>query len=160
MMRQERRAEAQSLMQMAGQMSQVVPLNMKAFMGRVLESFGISEPESFFAEEQGGAPPGANGNGIGPEAPTAAGRTGADDPAGTAERADQPGARRGARSLAVAGDARGHGDARGTWRRWLRPQEVLRQRASRISAVMNHPGWEELGRRGEARDREGRGSGC
>jgi hypothetical protein len=73
-MRQEKRAEAQSLLQMAGQMSQVVPLNMKAFMGRVLESFGIDEPESYFSEEQGGAPPGANGNGaIGPEAPTANG---------------------------------------------------------------------------------------
>ena len=34
MMRQERRAEAQSLMQMAGQLSQVVPLNMKAFMAK------------------------------------------------------------------------------------------------------------------------------
>jgi hypothetical protein len=76
MMRQERRSEAQALMQMAGQLAQVVPLNMKAFMTRVLESYGVDSPESYFSEGQGGAPPGANGAGppgIGPEAPTAAG---------------------------------------------------------------------------------------
>ena len=39
-------------------------------MGRVLESFGIDNPEAYFAKQQGG-PPGQNGS-IGPETPTAA----------------------------------------------------------------------------------------
>jgi hypothetical protein len=69
MMRQERRAEAQSLMQMAGQLSQAMPLNMKAFMELVLDSYGVQNKESYFSNE---APPGQQG-GIGPEAPTPAG---------------------------------------------------------------------------------------
>jgi hypothetical protein len=75
MMRQERRAEAQTLLQMAGQLAQVVPLNMKAFMTRVLDAYGVDQPEQFFsAEEQQGAAAGANGSappGIGPETPSA-----------------------------------------------------------------------------------------
>jgi len=84
MMRQERRAEAQSLMQMAGQLSQVVPLNMKAFMTRVLDSYGVESPESFFAEGQPQGAPGANGAapGIGPEAPTSEGVQGQMTPQG------------------------------------------------------------------------------
>ena len=48
-----------------------------------------------------------------------------------------------ARPLAVAGDsARGWRHARRA-ASVARTQEVVRQRASRISAVMSHPGWEE-----------------
>jgi hypothetical protein len=74
MMRQERRAEAQSLMQMAGQLSQVMPLNMQAFMELVLDSYGVQNKEAFFAapQEGGGQPP-PGGGGLGPEAPTASG---------------------------------------------------------------------------------------
>jgi hypothetical protein len=68
MMRQERRAEAQSLLQIAGQMAQIVPLNMQAFMERVLDAYGVDDKESYFSPQtppqQGGQP------GIGPEAPT------------------------------------------------------------------------------------------
>jgi hypothetical protein len=73
MMRQERRAEAQSLLQMAGQMSQVLPLNMEKFMGRVLESFGIDDPEAYLAKQGAGGAgaPSQNGS-IGPETPSAA----------------------------------------------------------------------------------------
>jgi hypothetical protein len=76
MMRQERRAEAQALMQMAGQLSAVMPLNMKAFMELVLDSYGVQNKEAFFAAPQEGGPPGQPpppGGGLGPEAPTAAG---------------------------------------------------------------------------------------
>jgi hypothetical protein len=76
MMRQERRAEAQSLMQMAGQLSQVMPLNMKAFMELVLDSYGVQNKEAFFAAPQGAGGAGEQpppGGGLGPEAPTSAG---------------------------------------------------------------------------------------
>jgi hypothetical protein len=72
MMRQERRSEAQALMQMAGQLAQAVPLNMEAFMTRVLESFGVDDPEKYFAKDGGGQPSQNGAGGIGPEPPTAA----------------------------------------------------------------------------------------
>ena len=82
LMRQERRAESQSLMQVAGSLAQVMamsgaPLNMKAFMEHLLDSFNITDKERYFMPPQVGAatlggppgvqpgqtPPGVNGGG-------------------------------------------------------------------------------------------------
>jgi hypothetical protein len=61
MMRQERRAENQALTTMAVQAAPVmqqlgVPLNLRRFWERLLDSYGISDKATFFAEQQAGAP--------------------------------------------------------------------------------------------------------
>ena len=77
LLRQERRAESQSLLQIAAQVQPVfaqsgAPLNLKAFMERTLDAYDISDKERFFMPPQVGAataggppgmppPPGANG---------------------------------------------------------------------------------------------------
>jgi hypothetical protein len=79
--RAERRAEAQALMTMASQVAPVMamtknPLNLRAFMDKVLEAFDIESTDQFYSAMPqtppqlpgGGGPPGAppNGGGIGP----------------------------------------------------------------------------------------------
>jgi hypothetical protein len=70
MMRQERRAENQALVTMATQAAPVMqqlgyPLQLRRFWERLLDSYGIADKATFFAEEQGaadqgmGTPPGA-----------------------------------------------------------------------------------------------------
>lgn len=83
LLRQERRGEAQALLQVAVQAAPVFsatqqPLNLKAFMDNLLDSFGVADPDSFYAAAQQGqlpqqpaqAPPGPEGsNGVtGPQA--------------------------------------------------------------------------------------------
>ena len=78
LLRQERRGEAQALLQVAVQAAPVFsatqqPLNLKAFMDNLLESFGMPDKEAFYAAQQQGqlpqgpaqAPPGPQGsNGV------------------------------------------------------------------------------------------------
>jgi hypothetical protein len=57
LMRQERRAEAQAIIQLAGQLAPLMqmmgnPLNMKEFMIDLLRSFDIEDPERYFTEQQ------------------------------------------------------------------------------------------------------------
>jgi hypothetical protein len=64
LMRQERRAESQSLMQMAAQVQPVMaqsgaPLNLKAYMEKVLDSYNVTDKERYFLPTPSGAPPGA-----------------------------------------------------------------------------------------------------
>jgi hypothetical protein len=97
LMRQERRAEAQSLLQIAAQTAQVfavsgVPLNLKAFMEKTLDAYDIPDKERYFLPSQLGAltagqgqqqqqqqqaPAGQNGQGVtnvlaaaGPQSPS------------------------------------------------------------------------------------------
>jgi hypothetical protein len=60
LLRQERRAESQSLMQIAAQTAQVfavsgAPLNLKAFMEKTLDAYDISDKERYFLPKQMGA---------------------------------------------------------------------------------------------------------
>jgi hypothetical protein len=60
LMRQERRAEAQSLLQIASQVQQVfavsgAPLNLKAFMEKTLDAYDIPDKERYFMPPQVGA---------------------------------------------------------------------------------------------------------
>jgi hypothetical protein len=99
MLRQEKRAESQALLQTAANVSQIVPLNMKAFVEHFLDAYGIQDKEKYFshgpgtagaqgqpAPAQGGAgtapapapepvTPGAPGNPGGMTAPPGAGGT-------------------------------------------------------------------------------------
>ena len=50
MLRQEKRAEAQAKLQTAANVSQIVPLNMKAFVEDFLESYGVQDTEKYFAQ--------------------------------------------------------------------------------------------------------------
>jgi len=65
--RQERQTEAMALMNMAGTFGPMMGLNMKPFMEKVLESYGIQNTEQFFQPPQqaalppGGTPQGAAG---------------------------------------------------------------------------------------------------
>ena len=82
MLRQEKRAESQALLQTAANVSQIVPLNMKAFVEHFLDSYGIQDKERYFAH-----PPGTVGA-AGRRA-AAAGRAGRDvDSAGAVTRTD------------------------------------------------------------------------
>jgi len=90
LLRQERRAESQSLLQVAAQTAQVfavsgTPLNLKAFMEKTLDAFDVADKERYFLPPQAAQaimgqqtpqnqnqppqqlppPPGANGNGGG-----------------------------------------------------------------------------------------------
>lgn len=65
MMRQERRAEAQALVQVAGQLAPIMaavgqPLNMQAFVDKLLDAFDIQDKERFYSLQpqmpMGGAP--------------------------------------------------------------------------------------------------------
>ena len=95
LMRQERRAEAQSLMQMAGQLQPIfaqsgAPLNLKAFMEKTLDSYNVTDKERYFmptpqtapgAPAPGGppgppGPPGVPGQGGPPGMPGATGPAG------------------------------------------------------------------------------------
>jgi hypothetical protein len=56
LLRQERRGEAQSLIQIAGQLAPVFaatgkPLNMQAFMDNVLDAFDIEDKDSFYSDQ-------------------------------------------------------------------------------------------------------------
>jgi hypothetical protein len=60
LMRQERRAEAQSLLQVASQTAQIfavsgAPLNLKAFMERTLDAYDIPDKDRFFLPSPAGA---------------------------------------------------------------------------------------------------------
>jgi hypothetical protein len=55
MHRQEKRAESQALLQTAANVSQFVPLNMKAFVEHFLDSYGIQDKEKYFANAPGTA---------------------------------------------------------------------------------------------------------
>ena len=82
LLRQERRAEAQSLLQIAAQTQMVfaqsgAPLNLKAFMERTLDAYDIPDKERFFMPSQVGAasagmPPAGPGPGQAPAPPGAA----------------------------------------------------------------------------------------
>jgi hypothetical protein len=69
MLRQEKRAESQALLQTAANVSQILPLNMKAFMEHFLDSYGIQDKEKYFSHAPGTAgatpPPGAAPSGPG-----------------------------------------------------------------------------------------------
>jgi hypothetical protein len=57
-LRQEKRGEAQALLQVAGQLAPVfdahqMPLNMKAFMDNLLDAYSIDDKEGFYAEPKG-----------------------------------------------------------------------------------------------------------
>jgi hypothetical protein len=85
MHRQEKRAEAQAMLQTAANVSQMIPLNMKAFMEHFLESYGIQDKEKYFAHAPGtkgaaGAPP--PGAGSAPAPPEASGPPVPGNPAG------------------------------------------------------------------------------
>jgi hypothetical protein len=79
LMRQERRAEAQSLMQIAGQLAPVMaqsgaPLNLKAFMEKTLDAYDVLDKERYFLPPQAGAataggPPPPGGPQAPPQAP-------------------------------------------------------------------------------------------
>lgn len=70
MLRQEKRAEAQALLQTAANVSQLLPLNLKAFMDNMLDAYGIQDKEKYYAHAQGtmgqaaGAPPGSPPGGV------------------------------------------------------------------------------------------------
>ena len=78
LMRQERRAEANALMQMAGSLAPVMaqsgaPLNLKAFMEKALDSYDVMDKERYFMPPQVGAatvggPPGLTAPPGGPPA--------------------------------------------------------------------------------------------
>jgi hypothetical protein len=73
-MRQERRAEAQSLMQIAGQLAPVMaqsgaPLNLKAFMEKTLDAYDVLDKERYFLPPAAGAPAGGPPPPGGPQAP-------------------------------------------------------------------------------------------
>lgn len=55
LLRQERRAEAQALLQTAANVSQILPVNMQAFMEYFLDSYGIQDKEKYFAHAPGTA---------------------------------------------------------------------------------------------------------
>ena len=55
MMRQEKRQEEQAKLQTAAQVSQIVPLNMKAFVEDFLKSYGVQDTEKYFAHAPGTA---------------------------------------------------------------------------------------------------------
>jgi hypothetical protein len=76
-MRQEKRAEEQAKLQTAANVSQIVPLNMKAFVEDFLKSYGVQDTEKYFAHAPGtqgaaaGTPPQAppgGGTGTAPSA--------------------------------------------------------------------------------------------
>jgi hypothetical protein len=77
LMRQERRAESQSLMQMAASVAPIAaqlnaPLNLKAYMENVLDSYGIQDKERYFlpAAPPSLAPPPGSPPGGPPSSPT------------------------------------------------------------------------------------------
>jgi len=53
MLRQEKRQEEQAKLQTAANVSQIVPLNMKAFVEDFLKSYGIQDTEKYFANAPG-----------------------------------------------------------------------------------------------------------
>jgi hypothetical protein len=59
--RQERQTESMALMNLAGQLSQLMPLDLKPFMERVLDSYGITNTAPFFKPPGQGPPPGPPG---------------------------------------------------------------------------------------------------
>jgi hypothetical protein len=68
LLRQEKRQEEQAKLQTAANISQVVPLNMKAFVEDFLGSYGIQDTERYFAHPEGSngaaaAPPGGGAGG-------------------------------------------------------------------------------------------------
>jgi len=74
LMRQERRAEAQSLLQMAGQLQPIfaqsgAPLNLKAFMDKTLDAYNVTDKERYFLPTPGAAPGAPAGAGPGPPGP-------------------------------------------------------------------------------------------
>jgi hypothetical protein len=81
MMRQEKRAEEQAKLQTAANVSQILPLNMKAFMEDFLKSYGVQDTERYFSHGPGtvgaaasaqppGSAPGGMGSPPSPEAPS------------------------------------------------------------------------------------------
>ena len=93
LMRQERRAEAQSLMQMAAQVQPIFaqsgsPLNLKAFMDKTLDAYNITDKDRYYMPTPA-APPGAPPGPPGP--PGAAGAPGAPGQAGLPGQPGPPG---------------------------------------------------------------------
>ena len=82
LMRQERRAEKQSLLQIAGQLQQIfamsgTPLNLKRFMEACLDAYDIPDKESFFMPPQiGAATAGGLGQGQGAPQPASPDQSG------------------------------------------------------------------------------------
>jgi hypothetical protein len=77
MMRQEKRQEEQAKLQTAVNTSQVLPLNLKAFMEDFLKSYGVQDTEKYFAHAPG-------------TAGAAAGQPSPQGPGGTAPSAGAP----------------------------------------------------------------------
>jgi hypothetical protein len=61
LLRQEKRAEEQAKLQTAANVSQIVPLNMKAFVEDFLYSYGVQDTERYFAPQPGTARAAAQG---------------------------------------------------------------------------------------------------
>jgi hypothetical protein len=75
MLRQEKRQEEQAKLQTAANVSQIVPLNMRAFVEDFLKSYGVQDTEKYFAHAPGtagaaGPPPGAAAAGGAATAPS------------------------------------------------------------------------------------------
>lgn len=93
MLRQEKRAESQALLQTAANVSQLLPLNLQAFMEYFLDSYGIQDKQKYFAH-----PPGSQGAaaaqppaGGAPTAPTPEGPPGPPVPGNPAGMTAPPG---------------------------------------------------------------------
>jgi len=80
MLRQEKRQEEQAKLQTAANVSQILPLNLKAFMEDFLKSYGVQDTEKYFAHAPGtagaaasptppGSPPGGVATAPSPAAP-------------------------------------------------------------------------------------------
>ena len=98
LLRQEKRAEEQAKLQTAANVSQIVPLNMKAFVEDFLESYGVQDTERYFAPTPGtagaqGAPPQAppQGGGAGSAPAADAGQSGPPVPGNMAGMTAPPG---------------------------------------------------------------------
>jgi len=78
MLRQEKRAEEQAKLQTAANVSQIIPLNMKAFVEDFLKSYGVQDTEKYFANAPGtrgaAAPPSSPGSPGGTATPPSAGQ--------------------------------------------------------------------------------------
>jgi hypothetical protein len=96
LMRQERRAEAQSLMQMAAQAQPIfaqsgAPLNLKAFMEKTLDAYNVTDKERYFMPTPQGTPGAAPPPGGPPGPPGPPGPGGPGGPPGMPGQAGPPG---------------------------------------------------------------------
>ena len=148
-MRQERRAEAQSLLQMIAGIAQVAavsgtPINLKAPIENLLDAYDVVDKEKFFAPSAPpgmGAPPGLRLHPVSQRRwQRRDQRRGSRRPAVSVER--QPRCRPRPR-CAADGAARNAGRWLGR-RRDPETERVLAQRQATLTALTKHPSWPEL----------------